>query len=170
MSTSASNVKVTILTWLVKMTHKISCCSTLCRFMLKIVTRGWTLIVTKKRSQSQNESQNFHDKRFVQITHGNIVASRTLVLATPRFELNWVSKACVSIFPSTHEVVRTQQITMPPSRRLFCSRPRLESWVKNWVMVLSAKITLFFENVGCNKIVYLIFIAWRLKFNESWTL
>ena len=97
MSTSASNVKVTILTWLVKMTHKISCCSTLCRFMLKIV-------VTKKGSQSQTKwilEFNFTTKRFVKITHGNIVASHTLVLATPRFELNWVSKACVSIFPST---------------------------------------------------------------------
>ena len=121
MSTSASNVKVTILTWLVKMTHKISCCSTLCRFMLKIVTRGWTLIVTKKRSQSQNESQNFHDKRFVQITHGNIVASHTLVLATPRFELNWVSKACVSIFPSTDEVVQCALSRSQCRHRAACS-------------------------------------------------
>ena len=83
------------------MTHKISCCSTLCRFMLKIV-------FTKKRVTKSKTKWiiefNFTTKRFVQITHGNIVASHSLVLATPRFELNWVSKACVSIFPSTHEV------------------------------------------------------------------
>ena len=121
MSTSSWNVKVTILTWLVKMTHKISCCSTLCRFMLKIVTRVWTPIVTKKGTQSQTKwilEFKFTTKRFVKITHGNIVASHTLVLATPRFELNWVSKACVSIFPSTHEVVRSQQIRSERRRRL----------------------------------------------------
>lgn len=106
----------------------------------------------------------FTTKRFVKITHGNIVASHTLVLATPRFELNWVSKACVSIFPSTRGAHSADQcaVTVAWSVGGPDSRAELKTDLSYFAQFLRRKICV--KNSKQNNIRK---ILWNRRLQES---